>query len=89
MVEGGRRGSPRSFPRSLLRVSAGDRVVLAHDGPVLNTARAFSAAVRQPGETRSPIPREPWDPRAVSHPRLLAVEFPALVFKESGSPATE
>jgi hypothetical protein len=45
------------------------------------TARAFSAALRQPGETRGPMPREAWDPRAVSHPRLLAVEFPELVFK--------
>jgi hypothetical protein len=52
-------------------------------------ARASSAAFRQPGKTRSPMPREPWDPRAVSHPRLLAVEFPALVFKEASSPATE
>ena len=39
----------------------------------------FSAALRQRGRTRSSMPREPWDPRAVSHPRLLAVEFPALV----------
>ena len=47
-------------------------------------ARAFSAALRQPGETRSrPMRREPWDPRAVSHPRLLAIEVPALVFKEA------
>jgi len=48
-------------------------------------ARAFSAALRQPGETRSPMPREPWDPRAVSHPRLLGVEFPALIVMEASA----
>ena len=51
-------------------------------------ARAFSA-LRQPGETRSSMRREPWDPRAVSHPRLLANEFPLLVFNEADDPRDE
>ena len=48
-------------------------------------ARAFSAALLQAGETRSPMPREPWDPRAVSDPRMLTAEFPMLVLKEASA----
>ena len=37
-------------------------------------ARAFSAALRQPVEIRSPMPREPWDPRAA--PACSPSRFP-------------
>jgi len=53
-------------------------------------ARVLSAALRQPGRTRNPIPREPWDSRAVSHPRMLVCGFPMLVLTGGeGKVATE
>jgi hypothetical protein len=39
-------------------------------------------AVRFEGR-RAPLPREPWDPRAVSDPRMVLREFPRLLKDQS------
>ena len=67
------------------------RFSLGIPGDVPRRCRAglLSGLAPARGDQKRPMPREPWDPRAVSHPRLLAVEFPALVFKEASSSATE
>jgi hypothetical protein len=31
---------------------------------------------------REPLPRRPWDPRAVSHPRVVTNEFPGVLMEE-------
>jgi hypothetical protein len=41
--------------------------------------RAFRAGLGLGNSDRFPFPRHPWDPRAVSDPRLVLDEFPDLV----------
>jgi hypothetical protein len=41
--------------------------------------RALFAAVYAGGPAREPLPRHPWDPRAVSDPKMVADEFPNLL----------
>ena len=42
-------------------------------------ARALRVGLGLHPSARLPIPRNPWDPRAVSDPRLILDEFPDLV----------
>jgi hypothetical protein len=86
-------GRPRRYLYPLSRV--GDHLV-AYEGPRCRTcaglqwasrgsyrnagARGFSPANRFGPRTKAPFPRHPWDPRAVSDPRMLVGEFP-LRFK--------
>ena len=77
------RGLPGAALRRLCRPSVGQPgVVPERGGP-------GPAGVRSGLRAKDPYPRHPWDPRAVSHPRMILDEFPDLVLKDSGDPPAE
>jgi hypothetical protein len=46
-------------------------------------ARAIFTAVYGTTRVREPLPRHPWDPRAVSDPRIVISEFPGVLIDGS------
>jgi hypothetical protein len=49
-------------------------------------AFGVSGAIRSGPRAKAPYPRDPWDPHAVSDPRMLVAEFPTLRFKDGSGP---
>lgn len=70
---------PGRSPVGVLRVEASRRGCshIARDCP--RRGGPCSENPRVTASARLPIPRHPWDPRAVSDPRLILNEFPDLV----------
>jgi hypothetical protein len=46
-------------------------------------AGALLAALYGDFRARAPYPRHPWDPRAVSHPRMVVGEFPGVLMERT------